>query len=167
MQRMWTLFHYERRTHTTHEIQVGFSFPISFMHFWHASFKYSYFCICLFFKKFRHTLERPHKCTVCDYSSVELSKLKRHIRVHTGERPYLCPYCDYASRDTFKLKRHIRIHTGEKVSFDNSFQLLLIYRKFSFIWSCICMANWVLKALKKSDIFINQYFQYFYFKINW
>lgn len=64
--------------------------------------------------RYKHTLERPHKCTICDYSSVELSKLKRHIRVHTDERPYLCPYCDYASRDTFKLKRHIRVHTGEK-----------------------------------------------------
>lgn len=64
--------------------------------------------------RYKHTLERPHKCTICDYSSVELSKLKRHMRVHTDERPYLCPYCDYAGKDTFKLKRHLRVHTGEK-----------------------------------------------------
>jgi uncharacterized Zn-finger protein len=63
---------------------------------------------------FRHTFERPHQCTLCEYSSVELSKLRRHMRVHTNERPYCCPYCDYASRDTFKLKRHLRIHSGEK-----------------------------------------------------
>lgn len=59
-------------------------------------------------------MEKPHKCTYCDYSTVELSKLKRHVRVHTDERPYLCHLCDYASRDTFRLKRHLRTHTGEK-----------------------------------------------------
>jgi uncharacterized Zn-finger protein len=64
--------------------------------------------------RYKHTFEKAHKCTECDYSSVELSKLKRHMRVHTDERPYLCGFCDYASRDTFKLKRHMRIHTGEK-----------------------------------------------------
>lgn len=60
------------------------------------------------------SIPKPHKCHECDYASVELSKLKRHIRCHTGERPYQCPHCTYASPDTFKLKRHLRIHTGEK-----------------------------------------------------
>jgi uncharacterized Zn-finger protein len=64
--------------------------------------------------RYKHTFEKPHKCTECDYASVELSKLKRHIRSHTGERPYQCPHCQYASPDTYKLKRHLRIHTGEK-----------------------------------------------------
>ena len=63
--------------------------------------------------RYRHTHEKPHKCPDCDYMSVELSKLKRHMRCHTGERPYQCPHCTYASPDTFKLKRHLRIHTGE------------------------------------------------------
>ena len=63
----------------------------------------------------RHTLEKPHKCEQCAYSTVELSKLKRHMRVHSDERPYCCPYCDYASRDTFRLKRHLRVHTGESL----------------------------------------------------
>ncbi|MCL4135170.1 UNVERIFIED_CONTAM: hypothetical protein GTU68_045697 [Idotea baltica] len=64
--------------------------------------------------RYIHTHEKPHKCPDCDYASVELSKLKRHMRCHTGERPYQCPHCTYASPDTFKLKRHLRIHTGEK-----------------------------------------------------
>ncbi|XP_045784094.1 transcriptional repressor CTCF-like [Maniola jurtina] len=64
--------------------------------------------------RYRHTHEKPHKCTECDYASVELSKLRRHKRCHTGERPYQCPHCTYASQDTFKLKRHMRTHTGEK-----------------------------------------------------
>ncbi|XP_045510311.1 transcriptional repressor CTCFL-like isoform X2 [Colias croceus] len=64
--------------------------------------------------RYRHTHEKPHRCTECDYASVELSKLRRHVRCHTGERPYQCPNCTYASPDTFKLKRHLRTHTGEK-----------------------------------------------------
>ncbi|XP_060857315.1 transcriptional repressor CTCFL-like [Metopolophium dirhodum] len=64
--------------------------------------------------RYKHTHEKPHKCTVCDYASVELSKMRNHMRCHTGERPYQCPHCTYASPDTFKLKRHLRIHTGEK-----------------------------------------------------
>lgn len=67
-----------------------------------------------FIYRYKHTFEKPHKCTECDYASVELSKLKRHMRSHTGERPYVCSYCNYASPDTYKLKRHMRIHTGEK-----------------------------------------------------
>ena len=58
--------------------------------------------------------QKTHKCSECDYQSLELSKLKRHLRCHTGEKPYQCSHCTYASSDTFKLKRHIRIHTGEK-----------------------------------------------------
>ncbi|XP_015375388.1 PREDICTED: transcriptional repressor CTCF-like isoform X2 [Diuraphis noxia] len=64
--------------------------------------------------RYKHTHEKPHKCSVCDYASVEMSKLRNHMRCHTGERPYQCPHCTYASPDTFKLKRHLRIHTGEK-----------------------------------------------------
>ena len=61
-----------------------------------------------------HTNERRHQCPLCDYKSVELSKLRRHRRVHTGERPYQCPQCSSAFADTFKLQRHMRVHTGEK-----------------------------------------------------
>jgi uncharacterized Zn-finger protein len=64
--------------------------------------------------RYRHTKDKPHKCDQCSYATVELNKLKRHMRMHTNERPFLCTYCDYASRDTFRLKRHMRIHTGER-----------------------------------------------------
>ncbi|CAF0782096.1 unnamed protein product [Rotaria sordida] len=64
--------------------------------------------------RYKHTLEKPHKCEECGYATVELSKLRRHIRTHTGEKPYACPHCSYCSPDTFKLKRHLRVHTGER-----------------------------------------------------
>uniref|UniRef100_W8BM03 Transcriptional repressor CTCF n=1 Tax=Ceratitis capitata TaxID=7213 RepID=W8BM03_CERCA len=63
---------------------------------------------------YKHTHTKRHKCTECDYATVEMSKLRRHMRAHTGERPYQCPHCTYASPDSFKLKRHLRTHTGEK-----------------------------------------------------
>ncbi|XP_070600390.1 transcriptional repressor CTCFL [Erythrolamprus reginae] len=64
--------------------------------------------------RYKHTLEKPFKCSICNYCSIEASELKRHIRSHTGERPYSCTVCSYASRDTYKLKRHMVIHSGEK-----------------------------------------------------
>lgn len=64
--------------------------------------------------RYKHTLEKPHRCDECGYATVELSKLRRHIRTHTGEKPYACPHCSYCSPDTFKLKRHLRVHTGER-----------------------------------------------------
>ncbi|XP_077109352.1 uncharacterized protein LOC143765974 isoform X2 [Ranitomeya variabilis] len=61
-----------------------------------------------------HDLEKPFQCCYCDYSSVEATRMKIHIRSHTGERPFTCTLCSFASTDAFKLKRHIRTHTGEK-----------------------------------------------------
>lgn len=42
--------------------------------------------------RYRHTHEKPHKCSICDYASVELSKMRNHMRCHTGERPYQVKY---------------------------------------------------------------------------
>jgi len=64
--------------------------------------------------RYIHTHEKPFKCTLCDYASVEISKLRRHFRSHTGERPYTCEECGKAFADSFHLKRHRMSHTGEK-----------------------------------------------------
>ena len=31
-------------------------------------------------RRYKHTHEKPFKCTLCDYASVEISKLRRHFR---------------------------------------------------------------------------------------
>lgn len=64
--------------------------------------------------RYIHTHEKPFRCTLCDYASVEISKLRRHFRSHTGERPYACDECGKAFADSFHLKRHKMSHTGEK-----------------------------------------------------
>ncbi|XP_068118446.1 zinc finger protein 271-like isoform X2 [Hyperolius riggenbachi] len=61
-----------------------------------------------------HSLEKPFECCYCDYTSVEASRMKVHIRSHTGERPFMCDLCPFAATDAFKLRRHLRTHTGEK-----------------------------------------------------
>ncbi|GBM22856.1 Zinc finger protein 569 [Araneus ventricosus] len=76
-----------------------------------------------------------HKCPCCEYSSLVLTNVKRHILTHTGERPfkcsicdtsvnsddgqgsvkyYSCPHCEFSSRYYTSVKNHILIHTGEK-----------------------------------------------------
>ncbi|KAM6340259.1 LOW QUALITY PROTEIN: transcriptional repressor CTCFL, partial [Alca torda] len=65
-------------------------------------------------RRYKHTLEKTFKCSVCKYSSVEASQMKRRICSHTGERPYACDICSYASKDACKLKRHMITHSGEK-----------------------------------------------------
>ncbi|XP_026686470.1 transcriptional repressor CTCFL-like [Diaphorina citri] len=77
--------------------------------------------------RYKHTHEKPHKCSICDYASVELSKMRNHMRSHTGERPYQlhckshegekcwkCELCPYASSSQRHLESHMLIHTDQK-----------------------------------------------------
>ena len=67
----------------------------------------------------KHTHENPHKCPECDYMSVELSKLKKHMRCHSGEKPYQCE-CDICHSEFTKsnsLKEHKTIHTGDEPAY--------------------------------------------------
>jgi hypothetical protein len=56
-----------------------------------------------------------YRCTwgnVCEYTSGNLSYLRRHARCHTDERPYACthPGCNYAARQQGHLNRHKLTH---------------------------------------------------------
>uniref|UniRef100_A0A8C5J4G1 C2H2-type domain-containing protein n=1 Tax=Junco hyemalis TaxID=40217 RepID=A0A8C5J4G1_JUNHY len=58
-------------------------------------------------RRYKHTLEKPFKCTICEYSGVEASKMRRHVRSHTGERPFPCHLCSHAA------KTRILIYSGK------------------------------------------------------
>jgi len=47
---------------------------------------------------------KPFKCSECNYSTVERSHLKVHVRVHTGEKPFKCSFCEYATAQSSTLK---------------------------------------------------------------
>ena len=46
-------------------------------------------------------------CPFC--SKVQNSKgdMNRHIKTHTGEKPYICDFCNYSSNQITNLKRHM------------------------------------------------------------
>ena len=51
--------------------------------------------------------KKPFKCSLCDYSNVIKSKLKRHIdQVHVRIKPYTCPVCNYKCTLKEGLKKH-------------------------------------------------------------
>ena len=67
---------------------------------------------------FRHTGEKPHKCTFegCHKAYSRLENLKTHLRSHTGEKPYTCEYpgCSKAfSNASDRAKHQNRTHSNE------------------------------------------------------
>lgn len=64
--------------------------------------------------RFRHNEDKLHKCEYCDYSSLELCKVKRHAAQHSSGFTFKCGYCSFAAFNKNKLKYHLRIHTTNK-----------------------------------------------------
>ena len=61
-----------------------------------------------------HLGVKPHKCQQCDYAFIDAVHLRRRVRSHTGEKSHKCNECNYASVRADDLKKHSKTHTGEK-----------------------------------------------------
>ena len=61
-----------------------------------------------------HTGEKRYKCDQCDYSSYQGGQLRRHQKTHNGEKRYTCNYCEYASYEAGNVKKHLIIHRRER-----------------------------------------------------
>lgn len=55
-----------------------------------------------------HSNVRLHACEFCDYKSVTLSQMTKHVnRVHFMQLPYSCDHCDKRFHSRQGLQRHI------------------------------------------------------------
>ncbi|XP_071785516.1 uncharacterized protein [Asterias amurensis] len=56
------------------------------------------------------------KCIICEYTTLEKYRMKRHMRTHTGEKPFMCGVCDQSFSQKSSLKEHLWKHTALRSS---------------------------------------------------
>ncbi|CAG5111152.1 Oidioi.mRNA.OKI2018_I69.chr2.g5486.t1.cds [Oikopleura dioica] len=70
-------------------------------------------------RRYKHTHEKPFKCTLCEYASAEKSNLRRHLKTHSGEKPHECPHCKARFTQNSSLKVHVmQQHTKTAPKFE-------------------------------------------------
>ena len=62
-----------------------------------------------------HAKLKPFKCSECDFSAVEVAKLKRHMLTHSEEYPFKCDLCYFRCKQKENLVAHTKtVHDKEK-----------------------------------------------------
>ncbi|XP_035663151.1 putative zinc finger protein 66 [Branchiostoma floridae] len=65
---------------------------------------------------YKHTGERPYKCTLCAFSARKPSIVKRHVTIsHPGKNSYKCAYCSHFAETKSLLRKHEDAHKTEHV----------------------------------------------------
>ncbi|GIY09130.1 hypothetical protein CDAR_534971 [Caerostris darwini] len=80
-------------------------------------FKSAYFSVFVDFGtdlQFFRGEDKRYLCPVCDYSSLALTNVKRHVLTHTGVYPYKCTLCGKGFRQKRDLDSHRMKHSGER-----------------------------------------------------
>merc|ERR1712088_211135 len=64
-----------------------------------------------------HLNTKPHKCSLCDFSSAYRNILREHIRATHEQRKFSCPMCNHRSSYKNNLEKHIKnVHSSAKSS---------------------------------------------------
>jgi len=65
-----------------------------------------------------HTNEKPYTCghEGCAFRTADHNSLRRHKMRHSGEKPYKCGHCDYSSIQASSFKAHLRSKHGEEAA---------------------------------------------------
>ena len=54
---------------------------------------------------------KMRSCLFCDYSSIKVDHVKKHMLVHTREKPFACQFCSYKASQKVNLRAHtLRMH---------------------------------------------------------
>lgn len=62
-----------------------------------------------------HTGKKQFHCEICEYTTMEKSKLVNPMYTHIGKKPFPCEICDYATVRKSDLKILMRIHNKWKL----------------------------------------------------
>eukprot|EP00058_Branchiostoma_floridae_P001063 XP_002586551.1 hypothetical protein BRAFLDRAFT_106333 [Branchiostoma floridae] len=65
---------------------------------------------------YKHTGERPYKCTLCAFSARKPSIVKRHVTIsHPGKNSYKCAHCSHFAKTKSLLRKHEDAHKAQHV----------------------------------------------------
>ena len=58
-----------------------------------------------------HSWDKPFKCSICIFSTIQGGILKLHFMRHSGVKPNHCYQCDFSYFEEGTLKKHLKIHS--------------------------------------------------------